>query len=134
MLSYVRRIVPESVAAQGSRRRATGPLFLFFCTLVSPFAALAEIHDVTVTDVTPHAFAVVGFSDEPVLDATVRVFADESGLDEITANLSISLVSANFPEALDRGIVKVDVVGLEPDTAYFFSLETTTGSGVLTYP
>lgn len=99
-----------------------------------PMSAVAEIRDVTVADVTTRAFSVIWISDEPVLDAGLKVYLDENGLDEISANVDLTLVSSQYPPALDLGLIKIDVVGLEPDTTYFISLEMTTTSGSFVYP
>ncbi|MCH5375833.1 MAG: hypothetical protein JJ992_17825 [Planctomycetes bacterium] len=126
----------DRTVQHGRRRSGPGRLsfLILFAFLAVPIAASAALHDVTVTDVTTRAFAVAWFSDEPVLSATIKVYTDESGLDEITGDLDISVVSASHPPAMELGLVKVDVVGLEPDSTYYFSLETTTGSGLFTYP
>jgi hypothetical protein len=100
-------------------------------------AAIAGVHDVTISDVTPRAFSVIWVSDVPVGAATVRVFTSPDGVDEITAGLDITTVSDAYPVAHERGIVKVDVVGLEPSSTYYV-LTRTEGLGspaeIVEYP
>lgn len=95
---------------------------------------LAGVHDVLVTDVTPRAFSVVWVSDEPVLDARVRIFSDPDGTAEITGSLTGELVSAAVQGADALGLVKVDVTGAQPDTVYYLRTETDAAAGLTTYP
>ncbi|MGR9108132.1 MAG: hypothetical protein ACU843_14495 [Gammaproteobacteria bacterium] len=104
-------------------------LSTFYCSQL-----VAAIADLTVTDVTTRAFSVVWVADEEVTDAKVRVFDDNTGQNEITASLSITVVSASQPQAHLFGVVKVDGKGLSPDTDYFFDTETTLLSGVEVFP
>ncbi|MGR9106887.1 MAG: hypothetical protein ACU843_08165 [Gammaproteobacteria bacterium] len=97
-------------------------------------ALSAAITDVTVTDVTTRAFAVVWVSDEEVTDAKVRVYDDNTGQNEITSSLTINVVSASHPQAHAQGIVKVHIAGLAAGTDYFFNTETTGPSGVVIFP
>lgn len=104
--------------------------FSIFCINVQ-----AGVHDQQVADVTTRAFSVIWLSDERVSDATVRVYTDEGGTNEITSQLVVTLISEDYPPALNQGVVKVDIVGLEPDFTYYFETETTSNpSGVITYP
>ena len=73
-------------------------------------------------------------SDEPVIDATLHVFSDPDGITEITSQLTVNLVSSNYPPALDLGIVKVEVVGLDPGETVYVQAETTSSSGLFVYP
>jgi len=109
-------------------------LFLFSFVLTFSNPATAAIFDTVVSDVTTRAFSVVWVSDEPVADAKVKVFSDKDGLIEVTSNLSITLVSSAFPPALEQGIVKVDVIGLNPDTTVYVQTETDGVTGLITYP
>ncbi len=77
---------------------------------------------------------MVWVSDEPVLDANVRVFADMDGIIEITAGVSLTVVSTQFPPAHDNGIVKVEIAGLTPNTTFYVQTETTTSSGLVSEP
>lgn len=94
----------------------------------------ADVTDVTVTDVTTRAFSTVWLSDEAIVDATVHIFSDAEGLDEITSTLNVDLVSVDFPLALTNGIAKVDVTGLPADTVVYIQTETTTATGTLLVP
>ena len=102
------------------------------CAAVRPGAA--SVSDVTVADVTTRAFSVVWVSSEPVTSATVRVFSDAGGTQEITSTLAVSLVSASFPPALTQGIVKVAVAGLSPNTDVFVQTLTTGSGGTVSFP
>jgi hypothetical protein len=97
-------------------------------------SAAAAVSDVTFADVTTRAFSVVWASDEPVSGATVRVFADQDGLTEVTVGLTVTLASAGFPPALNLGVVKVDVSGLDAGACVFVQTETTASSTVLEPP
>jgi hypothetical protein len=94
----------------------------------------AAVSDITPTDVTTRAFAVVWVSDEAVTTATLRVFADSAGVTELTGGLNLSLASQSIAQTHALGIVKVEVDGLGPDTCYYFQTETTTASGTLSSP
>ena len=96
--------------------------------------AQASVSDVTVTDVTTRAFAVVWVSDQAVTSATLRVFSDAAGTTEITSTLTLTLVSAAFPPALTRGIVKVGVTGVVANTNVFVQTLTTGASGTVQFP
>ena len=101
-----------------------------FAVALAPPLAVADIHDLTVTDVTPHAFSVVWMSDDPVAAAGIHVYTDSAGGPEhdITADLDITLVSESYPPAHAQGIVKLDVVGLEPNTSYYFDVDMSTAT------
>lgn len=95
---------------------------------------LAAVFDTAVTDVTPSAFAVVWVSNEPVTAATLRVFSDAQGSNEVTGTLSVELTSAAVPTAHDLGIVKVNVKGLAADTPVFIQTQTTGSGGTVLFP
>lgn len=112
-----------SVAARRNRltaRAATAVLVVGVLVVLMgiPAKLLAAVSDVQATDVTTRAFSVVWASDIPVIAASVRVFTDSAGTAEITAGLSVQVVAP--AGALGAGLVKVDVVGVEPDTTYFY--------------
>lgn len=117
--------------ARGRRRTATG-----LAAAVSLVGTLVHgaVSDITVTDVSTRAFAVVWASDEAVTGASVRVFQDAGGTAEITGSFERRLVSAAFPPALERGVVKVDVTGLVPDTTVFVQTVTTGAGGTVQAP
>lgn len=87
----------------------------------------------TPTDVATRVFSIVWASDQPVTSATVRVYADANGVTELTGGLVVTLASLASPPALARGIVKVDVAGLAPDTCYYVQTSTI-GTSTVTWP
>ena len=105
---------------------------VFFCLSIP--VSWADITDVTIADLNTRSFSVVWLSDEVIDDATVRVFTDIDGLNEITSGLSVNLISTNFPPAHDQGIVKVDIIGLTPDTTVYIQTKTTGLGGIVQYP
>lgn len=105
-----------------------------FAWLLVPQSLFAQVADVTLTDLTTHAASVIWRSSEPVITASLRVFSDPDGATEITQSLSVVLDSAAFPPALDRGVVRVTVSGLVPDSVVFFQTETTGASGTVVFP
>jgi hypothetical protein len=76
----------------------------------------------------------VWVSDEAVTNASVRVYSDPDGLDELTGVLSVTTPSAAVPFAHDQGIVKVSVSGLVADTQVYVQTETITASGTVLDP
>lgn len=94
----------------------------------------AAVSEAIVSDVTTRAFSIIWVSDEPVTDARLRIFRDPDATDEITSALESRLVSADFSPALLYGVVKIDVVGLEPATIYYIQTETDGGSGTVSFP
>lgn len=117
-------------AMHATRRYGTIVLLLMFL----PLSAYAAVFDIQPTDVTTRAASVVWVSDEPVLSANVRVFSDINGTTEITSSLTLAVVSAQFPPAHDNGIVKVDIIGLSPNTPVYIQTETTTVLGLIQEP
>ena len=97
---------------------------LFIC-IVAATQAMADVADVKVTDVTDRSFSLVWASENPVNSAGVRVFADADGVVELE-DFETTLVSEQFPPALDNGIVKVVVSGFQPDTTLYY--QTLTGA------
>ena len=106
-----------------------GLIFLFALSIPSA----ASVSDIAFTDVTTRAFSVVWASDESVTTGTVRVYADQDGLTELTGGLSLTLVSSSVPQAHGLGLVKVDVTGLSSNTCYYVQTETT-GSSTIQSP
>ena len=115
-MTIVRRVLPAVIA------------------VIATVRAEASVSDVTVTDVTTRAFAVVWVSDQAVTNATLRVFSDAAGTTEITSTLALTLVSASFPPALTRGVVKVGVTGVTANTDVFVQTVTTSAGGTLPFP
>ena len=96
--------------------------------------ATAAVQDTLFSDVTARSFSVVWASDEAVTAADIRVFSDALGTIDITAGLSVDVVSTAFPGALTRGIVKVSVAGVATDTIVYVQTETTGASGTVLFP
>lgn len=96
--------------------------------------ASAAVTDITIADAVPRGFSVAWVSDEPVTTATVRVFADANGTNEITNTLTITLVSAAFPPSLAYGVVKVSVTGVAANTTVYVQTVTTGAGGTVNSP
>jgi len=75
-----------------------------------------------VTDVTPVQFCAVWATSEPAF-GWLNVFLDPEATTPYTEAVVIS-ESAEHPPAEDIGVMKVKMVGLKPDTEYFFQTET----------
>ncbi len=76
-----------------------------------------------VTDVTPVQFSVVWATSEPAW-GSLDVFLDQEGTIPFIEAVVIS-ESAEHPPAEDIGVMKVRVVGLKPDTEFFFQAKST---------
>ena len=61
----------------GNRLAIATLIMLAFC---NPRITEADVFDVTIANVTTRAFSVVWVSDEPVISASLRVFADADGV------------------------------------------------------
>jgi hypothetical protein len=84
----------------------------------------AVIEDSTiVTDVTPVQFCVVWGTSGPA-SGSIRVFLDADGTIPY-ADAVVSSESAKHPPAQDLGVMKLKVLGLKPDSRYFFQIEST---------
>jgi hypothetical protein len=80
-------------------------------------------NSLVVTDVTPVQFCVIWGTNEPA-SGWLDVFADR----EATIPLTQAVVKAEspaHPPAESIGVIKVKVVGLKPETEYFFCARTT---------
>lgn len=75
-----------------------------------------------VTDVTPVQFCVVWATSEPA-SGSLDVFLDPEATIPYTEAVVIS-ESAEHPPAEDIGVMKVRVVGLKPDTEFFFQTKS----------
>ena len=108
-------------------RRGIRTIFLAvtLCLLAHGTSAAGIINgnSVWVTDVSPVQFAVVWTTSEPAT-SSVRVFEDAKGSVPSFQAMLIS-ESAQHPPAEDLGVMKVRVVGLKPDTRYFFQIKST---------
>lgn len=120
----------------------TGGLLVMLATLLLPGQAPAQalLTDVQVVDVTPAGFAVIGRTSTPTWP-TIRVYADAAGAEEVTTQLEVTpfplwggdpTVTAEYDQdAIKRGlqgrmqalgILKLQVHGCIPETAYYFQL------------
>lgn len=137
-LSWRRRAQLNSRSAAGTYRSTTRyrPTMVALLVMAAGFPDLAEadVSDITIADVTTRSFSVVWVSDEPVISASVRVFADVDGTTELTSTLTIDTVSAVLPPAHDQGIVKVVVDGLSAQQAVFVQTVTDTATGQVASP
>ena len=118
-----------SVTLRGSRWSLAATLTAT-ALLLSGTSLAATVSDIAFTDVTTRAFSVVWASDESVTTGTVRVYADQAGLTELTVGLGLTLVSGSVSQAHGLGLVKLDVTGLSGGTCYYVQTETTGGSTV----
>ena len=108
-------------------RRGIRTIFLAvtLCLLAhaSSAAGIINGNSVWVTDVTPVQFAVVWTTSESAT-CSLNVFLDAEGTRPSFQAMLIS-ESAQHPPAEDLGVMKVRVVGLKPDTRYFFQIKST---------
>jgi len=124
----------SSLFAPSKRRlsRLIQCVALFVC--FGSTSLVAEVFEVTATDVTTRALSTVWVSNEPVSSATIRVYADEDGLTDITSIFTVTTDSQLVNPAHAQGIVKVTATGLSADTDYFIQTETVSSSGVFAFP
>lgn len=80
-------------------------------------------NSLVVTDVTPAQFCVIWGTQEPA-SGWVDVFLDQDATIPFTEAV-VEPESPAHPPAEDIGVIKVKVVGLKPDTEYFFKARTT---------
>jgi len=102
--------------------------------LRGPALAAPTISHVVVSDVTPVSFSVIWASSEPSTPS-LRVFQDEDGTIEAQGvTIEPQPLTSGSVEisalAEEKGVMKVRVSGLTPDTTYFFQTITTS---TLTY-
>ncbi len=115
-------------------KRTACSLLITVCSLLFLFVKFSwalppQVQDITVTDVTPVSFSVIWASDQPS-SCDILVYTDQNGSSDITASLAITphptrngdptIVSA----AKNRGVMKVQVSGLESATRYYFRTKT----------
>jgi hypothetical protein len=92
----------------------------------------AAVGDVTVTDVTTRAFSVVWASDEPVDTYEVRVFAGQAGGADLAPGLTIEAIAGDDAKA--RGVIKIDVSGLDAEQTYYVQTVTNSTGGQFLSP
>lgn len=124
----------NSITLKQAGRTVWAQIVIAVLGAVLATAANADVFDLTVTDVTTRAFSLVWVSDQPVLGAAVRVYADESGTTEITSDLVSEVVSESFPPAHEQGVVKVTLTGLSADTRVYVQTETSDAFGTVLFP
>ena len=104
-------------------------IIVFLITTALGMADAPVVQDIMVTDVTPVSFSVIWASDTPATP-DIRVFTDADGTNDITAQLTIiahptrNTDGSIVTSAQNRGVMKVQVSGLNPDTTYFFQTIT----------
>jgi hypothetical protein len=99
--------------------------FIVTLTLLGSGAVEAGIiipGSLRITDVTPLQVGVVWATVEPA-SCSVNVYLDREGTVPYPDAEVIS-ESANHPPAQDIGVMKVRVVGLKPDTSYYFQTKS----------
>jgi chitodextrinase len=99
---------------------------------VHAYAGTPQVSQIMTTDVTTKSFSVIWISSEPAM-AALKVFngpdcVTPSGTAVITAYPILSGASTIQTAAKNRGIVKVMVTGLLPDTEYCYQTVTTSES------
>jgi hypothetical protein len=92
-------------------------------TVYSPSHGAIIESSLVVTDVTPVMFCVVWGTREPAT-GWVSVFLDPEGTRPWTGAV-VKSESPEHPPAEEIGVMKVNVMGLKPDTEYFFRTRTT---------
>lgn len=99
-------------------------VFLFVLTLFVGSNALAapETVSVKVTDVTTSSFSLVWMTDVPA-NPTVEVYSDISMTNSLADSIKITSMPGMSGETADtarqKGIMKVMVTGLKPETQYY---------------
>lgn len=121
------------------------PVILLLIVLTSP-ARAALYTNITVANVTPSSFSVV-WGAAPEVAATIQVFADPDGQTNLAGQVGIEYLplrsgSPAAATALDKrlsladlraktrgyGLEMAQITGCRPDTAYYFRLQTVSGS------
>jgi len=98
-------------------------LCLVLCAQSTSEAGVVYTDRLMVTDVTPVKFAVVWVTSGPST-CDLNVFLDAEGTTPYDEAVIFSESSEHFP-AENIGVMKVRVVGLKPDSQYFFQTKTT---------
>jgi hypothetical protein len=92
-------------------------------TVYSPSHGAIIESSLVVTDVTPVKFCVIWGTREPAT-GWVSVFLDPEGARPWTGAV-VKSESPEHPPAEGIGVMKINVMGLQPDTEYFFRTHTT---------
>jgi len=85
-----------------------------------------------ITDVTPRSFSLVWTSTGPAT-GSANIYADPQGNTSI-GDLTIIDASSEHPPARDNGVMKVTIMGLTPNTTYYFETVTTNSQGTQVEP
>lgn len=91
------------------------------------------VRDITPTDVTPRSFSVVWVASEAVTNASLKFFSDVTGAHEITSTLPATLFVSPV-SAATKGVIKVTVAELSPDSTICFQTSTTSATGTTLTP
>jgi hypothetical protein len=107
------------------RRGIFGFLLVFGLGITGYSTAHGQVIEgsLVVTDVTPVQFCVIWGTREPAT-GWVSVFLDSEGANP-WAGAVVKSESSEHPPAETIGVMKVKVMGLKPDTEYFFRTQTT---------
>jgi len=105
---------------------------LTFCILTlfvkTAYSGIPQVSNVTVVDVTPYSFSVIWTSSEPST-SDLYVYQDAAGTMPVTGIAIQSQPVESGDDTIARaaediGIMKVRVIGLAPDTIYYFQTVT----------
>lgn len=118
-------------------------LFLFFLLITFAgrgFAGVPTVTDITVTDVTSRSFSVIWSASEPSTSG-LTVYDDADGFVQTVGAVVTSQPVNNGSTAIqsaaeNNGVMKVRVIGLHPNTTYYFKTITTSKStlDVVSFP
>lgn len=108
-------------------KRISSIIFMALLFSAGNAFAVPETVGVRITDVTASSFSVVWMTDVPA-EPAVEVYADSSGTNSVAGTVKTTPfpgASANVAaSAREKGIMKVNVSGLAPDTAYYVKTVT----------
>ncbi len=148
------RAISRSIPGRFTPRIAPAAV-LAVCALLQPIAsalAASAFNDVRVVNVTPSSFSVIW---EGIADAapSIEVFADPGGQTNLAGRLGTQAfplhtgnpaLAAGYERRIAAaalrektrgyGLMHVKVTGCAPNTAYYYRLGSSTGSGSVSYP
>ncbi|QQO56076.1 MAG: hypothetical protein N838_24700 [Thiohalocapsa sp. PB-PSB1] len=147
---------PGAAAALGHRLPRAASLMLALAAILLAIwtraAPALEINRVTLTDVTPSGFTLIGAASGPA-QIGVRIYADAAGSQDISHQLHITQLALqggdpaltevyqqdNAKRALAerikaRGLLRIRIDGAAPDTAYWFHMLADDGSEQAQWP
>jgi hypothetical protein len=85
-----------------------------------------------ITDVTPRSFSLVWTTTGPAT-GSANIYSDPQG-NTLIGDLTIIDAGSGHPPAGDNGVIKVTIMGLIPDTTYYFETVTTNSQGTQVEP